>query len=83
MASQTIPLNAGLFIQCIVDLSTSLDPKLVLLLKNQIGAFSFSAGKALDLGSVFYMKALLYPEDYADGDNNDLENFIVQLENYC
>ena len=61
----------------------SLDPKLALSLKNQIGAFSFSAAKALDLDSVFYMSALLYPEDYAEGDNNDLENFILQLESSC
>ena len=60
---------------------TSLEPELAQLLKNQTGAFSFSAGKALDLNSVFYMSALLYPEDYADGDTNDLENFIIQLEN--
>jgi hypothetical protein len=34
------------------------------------------AGQALDLGSIFYMTALLYPEDYAEGDRNDLERFL-------
>ncbi|NMC48319.1 MAG: hypothetical protein GYA47_02645 [Desulfovibrio sp.] len=34
------------------------------------------AGQALDLGSIFYMTALLYPEDYAEGDQNDLERFL-------
>ncbi len=34
------------------------------------------AGQALDLGSIFYMTALLYPEDYAEGDPNDLERFV-------
>ena len=34
------------------------------------------AGQALDLGSIFYMTALLYPEDYATGDANDLERFL-------
>lgn len=38
--------------------------------------FSRRAGQALDLGSIFYMTALLYPEDYAEGDKNDLERFL-------
>lgn len=37
--------------------------------------FARRAGQALDLGSIFYMTALLYPEDYVDGDKNDLERF--------
>lgn len=56
------------------------DSGLVKRIKRQIGAFSFSAGKALDLDSVFYMSALLYPEDYADGECNDLESFIRQMK---
>jgi len=61
----------------------SLDTKLAQSLKSQIGAFSFSAKKAIKLDSVFYMSALLYPEDYVDGEVNDLENFISQLESIC
>jgi hypothetical protein len=41
--------------------------------------FSSSAAMALDVGSVFFMSALLYPEDYAAGDKNDLENFILSV----
>ncbi|WP_022661958.1 hypothetical protein [Paucidesulfovibrio longus] len=41
--------------------------------------FSSSAAMALDVGSVFFMSALLYPEDYVAGDNNDLENFILSV----
>lgn len=43
---------------------------------DKLGGFSHGAGKALSLDSVFYMSALLYPENYVDGDKNDLENFI-------
>jgi hypothetical protein len=38
--------------------------------------FGRKASQAMSLGSVFYMSALLYPEDYSDGDLNDLESFL-------
>ena len=34
---------------------------------------------ALEQGSVFWMRNLLYPEDYAEGEPNDLERFITSL----
>jgi plasmid stability protein len=37
------------------------------------------AAQALNLSSLFYMSALLYPEDYRDGDPNDLELLIQRL----
>jgi hypothetical protein len=46
----------------------------------RLAAFARSAGTALKLGSVFYMSALLYPEDYTEGEPNDLERWIVELE---
>ena len=49
-------------------------------IKDKLGGFSHGASKALALDSVFYMAALLYPEDYRDGDKNDLESFIFSLE---
>ncbi|MGE4297329.1 MAG: hypothetical protein AB7E47_04800 [Desulfovibrionaceae bacterium] len=33
------------------------------------------AGQATSIGSVFYMGALLYPDDYTDGEPNELEKF--------
>jgi len=59
----------------------NLDPHTQKYVKDKLGGFSHGAGKALALDSVFYMAALLYPEDYRDGDKNDLENFILSLEN--
>ena len=41
--------------------------------------FARSAGNALSLNSVFYMSALLYPENYREGEANDLEVFLEEL----
>jgi hypothetical protein len=42
--------------------------------------FARRAGMALSLESIFFMGALLYPEDYRDGDPNDLERFLDRFE---
>ncbi len=42
--------------------------------------FSMSASAALRIGSVFFMTALLYPEDHKPGEPNDLERFIAGLK---
>lgn len=46
----------------------------------QLHRFAGSAQQALELGSIFYMAALLYPADYRDGEPNDLERFLLALE---
>ena len=46
----------------------------------QLEQFSMSASAALRIGSVFFMTALLYPEDHKPGEPNDLENYIVALK---
>lgn len=38
--------------------------------------FARRAGLALQLESIFFMGALLYPDDYQDGEPNDLERFL-------
>lgn len=48
--------------------------------EDRLARFSSSAANSLRLDSVFYMYALLYPEDYTEGDPNDLEEFILELE---
>ncbi|MEF2146398.1 MAG: hypothetical protein V3573_13215 [Desulfovibrionaceae bacterium] len=52
------------------DVGDEADPLLERLEK-----FSASALNALKVGSVFYMSALLYPEDHRPGQDNDLEAF--------
>ena len=42
--------------------------------------FARRAGQALGLSSLFYMSALLYPDEYVEGDRNDLEKFIDRFE---
>ncbi len=42
--------------------------------------FSMSASAALRIGSVFFMTALLYPENHAPGEPNDLDSFIEELK---
>ena len=42
--------------------------------------FARRAGMALSLESIFFMGALLYPEDYQDGAPNDLERFLDHFE---
>ncbi|MBD5626508.1 MAG: hypothetical protein HDQ90_03270 [Desulfovibrio sp.] len=41
--------------------------------------FSQSAAMGLKLGSVFYMSALLYPDDHKPGDPDNLALFIEEL----
>ncbi|MDZ7760483.1 MAG: hypothetical protein U5L00_16100 [Desulfovermiculus sp.] len=45
----------------------------------QLGSFSRNARQALDVDSIFFMRQLLYPEDYQEGQENDLERFISAL----
>jgi hypothetical protein len=42
--------------------------------------FARRAGQALELSSLFYLAALLYPEGHREGDKNDLEKFIRSLK---
>ena len=44
-----------------------------------LNSFATRAAQALELSSIFYMSALLYPQDYREGDRNDLELFIDRL----
>jgi hypothetical protein len=45
-----------------------------------LGSFSKNAATAIKLGSVFYMSALLYPDDHQPGQPNNLEFFIRSLD---
>lgn len=57
----------------------SLAPELRDEVRERLLRFAQSAANALSLNSVFYMSALLYPEDYRDGEPNDLEVFLQEL----
>jgi len=42
----------------------------------QLGLFAGNAEQSLNVNSVFFMRQLLYPENYCEGQDNDLEKFI-------
>ena len=45
-----------------------------------LGSFSKNAATAIKLSSIFYMSALLYPDDHQQGQPNNLELFIKSLD---
>lgn len=49
-------------------------------LRHRLHCFSASATNALRLDSLFYMSALLYPEDHQPGQPDDLLTFIHSLD---
>lgn len=46
----------------------------------KLDQFSMSASAALRIGSVFFMTALLYPENHKPGEPNDLDTYIEELK---
>lgn len=50
------------------------------MLEHRLDMFSQSARRSLDIGSVFYMSALLYPDDHKPGEPNTLEVWLRDLE---
>ena len=44
-----------------------------------LGSFSANARTSLRIGSVFYMSALLYPDDHKEGEPNNLEKLVASL----
>lgn len=50
------------------------------MIEHKLDMFSQSARRSLDIGSVFYMSALLYPDDHKPGEPNTLEIWLTELE---
>ena len=50
------------------------------MIEHRLDMFSQSARRSLDIGSVFYMSALLYPDDHQPGQPNTLEVWLRDLE---
>lgn len=49
-------------------------------IEHRLNMFAQSAQRSLDLDSVFYMSALLYPEDHQPGEPTTLELWLRDLE---
>ncbi len=50
------------------------------MIEHRLDMFAQSARRSLDIGSVFYMSALLYPDDHQPGQPNNLELWLAELE---
>ena len=60
-------------------LLVNVDPDRVRAIRKALTGMARRAGQALELESPFYMSLLLYPDDYRDGDPNELELFARKL----
>ena len=49
---------------------------------DRLRRFSASAARSLELESVFYMSALLFPENHSEGEPNDLEAFLAEVRQW-
>lgn len=49
-------------------------------LMDRVERFSRSAQTSLEVGSVFFMSALLYPEDHRPGEPNDLDLLAAEAD---
>lgn len=67
MASDAAPLLEGV------------SPERRSMVEHRLDMFSQSAQRSLDIGSVFYMSALLYPDDHQPGQPNTLEVWLADL----
>ncbi len=56
------------------------NPRQLEEVQSRLQSFAQRAAQALELESIFFMRMLLYPEDYRPGEPNDLERFIAELE---
>lgn len=50
-------------------------------IEDRLSRFSSGAGTALSLDSLFYMSALLYPDDHKEGEPDNLLRLIEQIKN--
>ncbi|MFV0421400.1 hypothetical protein [Oleidesulfovibrio sp.] len=58
---------------------TALPDAIARSVQERLNRFALSASNALRIGSIFYMSALLYPEDHKQGAKNDLELYADEV----
>ncbi|MDR3567343.1 MAG: hypothetical protein P4L43_04870 [Syntrophobacteraceae bacterium] len=49
-------------------------------IEKKLDSIAMRAERAMELSSIFFMNGLLYPDDYKEGDPNELELFIERLQ---
>ncbi|BBD06847.1 hypothetical protein [Desulfovibrio ferrophilus] len=65
--------------EVVESLTDDLDEEMRNAVEDGVDGFAQRAMMALGQGSVFWMRNLLYPDDYEQGQPNDLERFIAGL----
>jgi hypothetical protein len=60
----------------------ALGPGLADAAGERLADFSRNADNALRIGSVFYMSALLYPDEHTPGEPNNLERLAVEVRSW-
>lgn len=55
-------------------------PPVVAFAARALASFSFNANRALEIDSVFYMSALLFPDNHKAGEPNNLEIFRGEIK---
>ncbi len=58
-------------------------PEIAEIINTTLTGFSQNAMQALKLNSVFYMSALLYPDEHKAGEPNNLEKLVIKIEQAC
>lgn len=67
-------------IDSLLPLCPAMDNEFWTRIKKQLKSFSANAKMALNLDSIFYMSALLYPDDHVDGMPDNLLKLIMAIE---
>lgn len=72
--------------EIIAKLYTDAQPKIVNIpqkdiIEKTLKEFSNGGKMAINLNSIFYMSALLYPDDHKKGEPDNLEKFINKIKN--
>lgn len=66
-----------------LPLIKALGPGLADAAGERLAGFSQNAGNALRIGSVFYMSALLYPDEHKPGEPNNLEFLAAEVRGWA
>lgn len=51
------------------------------LVRAKLSRFASGARMSLEIGSVFYMSALLYPDEHQQGEPDNLERLVLEVRN--
>ncbi len=64
-------------------LVNALEPVLAKAAGERLASFSGSAAMSLNVGSVFFMSALLYPDEHKPGEPNNLDKYAAEVRGWA